>query len=245
MHERVGRRDALLGIGTVTVGAAVGIPAVVRAASPASAVEAEAGASAPPPGSPAFGGLSAAGAEDDVRALFGPLREGEPISTHWRLDAVYSVRAGAIPVSMSTLRALGEVTRRSAADPSPLAALLRPQILEVSSVGAPCERGASAPERDRVISPRALTGERFAVEIFRRGADGPPPVATAGSLALYLVNRGDGGSPTPELAGLGVMALARALEARLAAGAPIPPGLVTHRRRSTWEPEGFFDVPLR
>ncbi len=196
MNERLGRRDALVGIGAAAVGAASGLPAIVRADGPAASPPSAASASAVEAGveaeqAPAFGGCAMAATEDRVRALFGALREGSAVSTHWRLEALYGVRGGGFPVVLSNRR-----------------------------------------------------GDCFAVEILRRGEDGPPPVATAGPLAFYLVNRGDGGSPTDETNGLGAMALASALEARLRDGAPVPPGLLTQRRRLAWEPDGAFDVPL-
>jgi len=89
-----------------------------------------------------------------------------------------------------------------------------------------------------------IYGGRFAVEIFRDDPSGPPPIARAGGLALKLVNRGDGGSRTDELRGLGVMALGRALEARLADGAPVPSGLQTFAERMARDPHGAFDVPV-
>lgn len=190
MQERVGRRDALVGIGAAAVGAAVGLPAVQRAAADVASEAPEASAAVEAP-RPAFGGLAAAAGDDPVRALFGPLREGSPVSTHWRIESVYAVRSGAIPIVMST-----------------------------------------------------IYGGRFAVEIFRHGAGDARPIATAGSLALFLVNQGDGSSPTSELHGLGVMALGRELEARLAQGATLPPGLVTYSRRTSWDPAGDFGVPL-
>ena len=49
-----------------------------------------------------------------------------------------------------------EITRRSAAAASPLAALLVAHIPLVCSLLAPCERGASTPEHDQVISRRTL-----------------------------------------------------------------------------------------
>lgn len=181
---RFGRREALAGIGGLAIGGLVGVPALVvgqRATAPEGSPQV---ASRPP-----WSGLAPPG--DDVRALFGPLRESSAISTHWRLEALHAPRAGAIPVVMST-----------------------------------------------------LNGTRFAVEIFRYDPDGPRPIARAGDLALYLVNRGDGSSRTVEVFGLGVMALGRALEERLAAGAPIPNGLWTYLQRTARAPRGMFDVPL-
>lgn len=88
-----------------------------------------------------------------------------------------------------------------------------------------------------------LDGERFAVEIFRLDAD-RTPLAAAGPLALHLVNRGDGRRSTPEAVGLGVRALARALERRVSEGAPIPSALSTHAERIARHPGGIFHVPV-
>lgn len=90
----------------------------------------------------------------------------------------------------------------------------------------------------------APDGTRFAVEVFRLDPSAPPPLAQAGGLALYLVNRGDGRTPTPEPVGLGVRALARALDARLASGASIPAALRTQAERASAHPGGVFHVPL-
>lgn len=90
----------------------------------------------------------------------------------------------------------------------------------------------------------ASDGSRFALELFRRDAASAPPLAQAGELALYLVNRGDGRRSTPEPVGLGARALARALEARLAEGAPIPDALTTFAERRALHPGGVFHVPL-
>lgn len=90
---------------------------------------------------------------------------------------------------------------------------------------------------------RSRSGERFAVEVFLRD-EAAPPLASAGSLALYLVNRGDGARASDEVAGLGVIALARALEARLAEGAPVPGALTTLPARRRAHPTGVFHVPV-
>ena len=128
-------------------------------------------------------------ADDAVRALFGPLREGSAVGAA-RIEAIYAARAGAIPVVMSA------------------------------------------------------GGARFAVEVFRAAPDEPAPLGRAGALSLYLVNRGDGGRATPEAFGLGVQALAAALEPRVASGAPIPSALVTIAERRRAHPAGVFPVPL-
>lgn len=188
-----GRRQVLVGAGAAALGGLVVGPALLRRAAhdgharaeraeDGRVVEASDGGAQP---------AQLAPADDDVRALFGPLREGSAISTHWRIESLHAARAGAIPLVMST-----------------------------------------------------IDGRRFAVEVFRSDPQGSQPIARAGSLALHLVNQGDGSSRTDELTGLGVMALARALEARLSAGAPIPNALGTHSERTARHPLGSFDVPV-
>jgi hypothetical protein len=132
-------------------------------------------------------------ADADVRALFGPLREGAALGSGFRIETVHGIRGGAIPVVLAT-----------------------------------------------------ASGDRFAVEVFRADPEGPTPIARAGELALHLINRGSGESPTDERAGLAVMALARALEDRVARGAPLPAGLETHRARMANDPfrHGSYALPL-
>ena len=126
---------------------------------------------------------------DAIAALFGPIRPGSALDL-WTVDAVYQVRAGAIPVVLAT-----------------------------------------------------PNGVKFAVEIFRADPD-LPAIARAGELGLYLSNRGRGSDASNESHGLGLMALARALDARLAGGAPVPSGLGTLGDRLRDEPRGAFAVPL-
>lgn len=189
-----GRRQVLVGAGAAALGGLVVGPALLRRAAHDGHAVAELPEPALAEDRRAEGGAQPAQlapADDDVRALFGPLREGSAISTHWRIESLHAARAGAIPLVMST-----------------------------------------------------IDGRRFAVEVFRGDPQGSQPIARAGSLALHLVNQGDGSSRTDELTGLGVMALARALEARLSAGAPIPNALGTHRERTARHPLGSFDVPV-
>lgn len=188
-EARFGRRGALVGIGLAATGAAA-IPSLVQhGVGPRRDVPRDSGDPHERPDAASAHGLSAA--DDGVQALFGELREGRAIEGHWTIEARYGVRAGAIPVVMSS-----------------------------------------------------LDGSRFALEVFRADDGGPAPLARAGALALYLVNRGDGRSSTPEHAGLGVLALARALSARLAEGAPVPAALSTHAERRVRHPNGVFHVPL-
>lgn len=113
-QHRFGRREALFGMGAAAVGAAVGVPRLleVTAADPIGPIASE-------PATP-----HVAPATDEVRALFGSLREGSAISTHWRLESVHAVRAGAIPVVMSTIyggRFAVEIFREEAEGPNPIA----------------------------------------------------------------------------------------------------------------------------
>src|SRR5262245_1893468 len=55
------------------------------------------------------------------------------------------------------------------------------------------------------------SGERFRVDVLRRD-EASPGVANTAALSLYLCNQGKGRQATREEHGLGVMALARALE---------------------------------
>ncbi|MBX3273996.1 MAG: hypothetical protein KF729_27270 [Sandaracinaceae bacterium] len=187
-EKQFGRRGAILGIGVAAAGA-VGL-AIPRASDAQARPAGRPSTSTPmgPPDALAAHALRAPG--EDVRALFGALGPGAEIGSHWRLEALYAVRAGAIPVVLST-----------------------------------------------------RSGERFGVEIFR-ASEGAPALATAGGLALYLVNRGDGARASGQAAGLGVEALARVLEGRLTAGAPVPSALTTLDERARAHPTGVFHIPL-
>lgn len=113
-QHRFGRREALVGVGTVALGAAVGVPRLIE-------LQASADGPAESVDQPVAHVLPAT---DDVRALFGALREGSAISTHWRLESVHAVRAGAIPVVMSTIyggRFAVEIFRDEADGPTPIA----------------------------------------------------------------------------------------------------------------------------
>lgn len=187
-EKQFGRRGALVGIGVAAAGIAGGLASQDLSAQDRPAPQ--------PSTSTPMGPPDAMGAHDlraptgEVLALFGALGPGAAIGSHWRLDALYAVRAGGIPVVLST-----------------------------------------------------RNGERFGVEIFRAG-EGPSPLATAGGLALYLVNRGDGDRASDEAAGLGVIALGHALEARLAEGASVPGSLTTLDARRRSHPTGVFHIPV-
>lgn len=187
-EKQFGRRGALAGAGLVAAGAAAGLGVISRNADEAPGGP-DAGLPRARPDALEAHRLTEATAE--VREFFGGLA-GATVGESWRLEALYSVREGGIPVIMS-----------------------------------------------------AANGSRFAVEIFRasESGDGSPP-ATAGPLAIYVVDRGDGNQATDEAAGLGAMALGAALEARLADGAPIPQALGTLGERRQRHPAGIFHVPV-
>ncbi|MCA9606957.1 MAG: hypothetical protein KC619_15225 [Myxococcales bacterium] len=187
-EKQFGRRGALVGIGVAAAGIAGALSTEDLAAQDRPAPQPSTSTPMGPPDGLSAHGLSAP--TDDVVALFGALGPGAAIGSHWRLDALYAVRAGGIPVILET-------------------------------------RG----------------GQRFGVEIFRAG-DGPAPLATAGDLALFLVNRGDGAQVSDEAAGLGVIALAHALEARLTEGAALPGSLTTLDARRRSHPTGVFHIPV-
>lgn len=188
VDKRLGRRGAVVGIGVAVAGVAVGLP---REGSGQAREPGRPDEPADPTERPdALAAHALAEAGEDVRALFGALGEGADVGSHWRIEAIFALRAGAIPVVLST-----------------------------------------------------RSGHRFAVEVFRAAAD-PAPLATAGPLGVYVVNRGDGDEPTDEASGLGAIALARALEGRLAAGAPVPADLVTMPERRRRHPTGVFHVPV-
>lgn len=82
-------------------------------------------------------------------------------------------------------------------------------------------------------------GAPFQVDILRRD-EATPGVATAGELALYVANGGDGQRATDEDQGLAAMALASALEHQPGAGAT--PGLLTLRERLAAHPGGTYRI---
>jgi hypothetical protein len=71
------------------------------------------------------------------------------------------------------------------------------------------------------VTMTASGGERFDVELLGHDAQ-TPGVAQAGSLAVYMHNRGRGVTATVEEHGLAAMALAGHLSRREAAGATLP-----------------------
>jgi hypothetical protein len=178
-----------------------------------------------------------------------------------RRHALVGIGATALGASVVGPRVLHELLGAEVAGPAsaapehPIASLLAPDA-SVRALFGPLREGRTLFRHWRIESVHAVRagaipvvmsargGHRFAVEVFRDAADGPPPIARARGLALCLVNGGDGSARTHEAAGRGVMALGRALSARRAAGAPIPRGLLTHAERMAREPDGFFDVPL-
>jgi hypothetical protein len=71
------------------------------------------------------------------------------------------------------------------------------------------------------VTMTASGGDRFDVELLGHDAQ-TPGVAQAGSLAVYMHNRGRGVTATVEEHGLAAMALAAHLASREAAGATLP-----------------------
>ena len=88
----------------------------------------------------------------------------------------------------------------------------------------PCTLSRALPvERDALpFELRDPSGDLFVVEAHLHDP-ATPGIARAGSLDVFLVNDGDGTTPTDEARGLGAMALASVLAAREKAGAAIPP----------------------
>ena len=124
---------------------------------------------------------------------------------------------------------------------------------EVRAFLGPLREGATV-ERWRIESVHAVrhgaiplvlsgAGGRFAIEILRRDPSLSAP-ADAGPLSILVQNRGDGARATREEQGLGAMAIARALEARIAAGARVPAGLLTQPERAACGPDAILHVPV-
>lgn len=112
--SRIGRREALMGLGAAALGAVVGVRHLAGGS----------GTSAASSARPDVAGNRLPAAGDDVRALFGPLREGSPVSTHWKIEAIYGVREGAVPVVMSTIygsKFAVEIFRDDPDGPTPVA----------------------------------------------------------------------------------------------------------------------------
>lgn len=86
-----------------------------------------------------------------------------------------------------------------------------------------CSVLGSAREADGAITVQLAgsDGRRFELEVLGHDAR-TPGVARAGSLAVYVKNRGRGDTATDEEHGLSAMALARHLAEHEAAGAPLP-----------------------
>lgn len=88
-------------------------------------------------------------------------------------------------------------------------------------------------------------GDRFQVDVCARDSSGGAPhaVADAGGLSFFLANNGSGGTPSDESHGLGVVALAAAMEKIARKGAiPSVPGMMTLRERLAAFPDGAYAV---
>jgi hypothetical protein len=125
---------------------------------------------------------------------------------------------------------------RTAADVSAAYACLRPgqRIERWTFVEVLESRRGDVP-----VVLATTSGERFRVDVLRRD-DAAPGVAHTAALSLYLCNQGGGRQATREEHGLGVMALARALED--GSGTPRLP-LLTLRERNRRFPAGAVAGP--
>lgn len=82
-----------------------------------------------------------------------------------------------------------------------------------------------------------------AVDMLRKNSDtDSAPIATSSYTAFYLANRADGGTPTPEGAGLAMMALAKVIEGQERRGAE-PPTLLTLEERLASHSLKSWQVP--
>lgn len=100
-EKRFGRRGALMGLGAVATTAAAGLPSLDGHAQPRVVDEPR-----PEPHEPLerpdvarAHGLSEP--DESVRDLFSRLEPGTVLEGHWRVERVYGLRAGAIPVVLS------------------------------------------------------------------------------------------------------------------------------------------------
>lgn len=121
----------------------------------------------------------------------------------------------------------GAVTAASVAKASGAAAgQLPPELLPGLRLG-PCTLVRLLPiERDALpFELRDPEGNLFVVEAHRHDPK-VPGIARAGSLDVFLVNGGNGTTPTDEARGLGAMALAAILRHRERAGAAPPAQVV-------------------
>ncbi|MEM6956916.1 MAG: hypothetical protein AAF645_14575 [Myxococcota bacterium] len=111
----------------------------------------------------------------------------------------------------------------------------------VRSVVGTTFAGATCLSAERHLGAVALiledeAGHRFQIDVLAAEEGGPESVATAGSLALFLANRGDGSTPSHEGHGAALLALAEWCdEAGLSAE-----GLLTWRARQRAHPRGAF-----
>lgn len=79
---------------------------------------------------------------------------------------------------------------------------------------------------------RSPEGKRVQVDVMRADPEGPPAIAQAGALALYVVNGGAGDTPSGAAETHGARALAaRLAEIEAEGGLPAIPGLLTLSER--------------
>jgi hypothetical protein len=110
----------------------------------------------------------------------------------------------------------------------------------------PCTLARLLPvERDALpFELKDPSGEAFVVEAHVHDP-AVPGIARAGSLDVFLVNGGDGKTPTHEARGLGAMALATLLAARERAGAPLPELATIAERWDRHPPAVDVSLPRR
>jgi len=93
------------------------------------------------------------------------------------------------------------------------------------------------------LEMRTPAGDHFNVELLRRDTGGPQGIGETEHFAIFVINRGDGGTATDELQGRGVLALRRYLAGRevevAAAGLELPE-VMTLRERDQAYPDGHF-----
>lgn len=83
------------------------------------------------------------------------------------------------------------------------------------------------------IEMRASSGATFVADVLRHDpTELTRAIGVTSAVAVYLRNGGNGATATDEVAGLGAMALASALERRVREGASVPTDLLTMSERA-------------
>jgi hypothetical protein len=138
------------------------------------------------------------------------------------------VLVGAAAVISAT--AVMKATRKKKPRPTPEVSALFGDIGPGATFGE-CRIAEIHPVELGAISVVLTHGANaFQVDVLKRDAQGPRPVAETKSLAFFMANQGRGNRRTDEAQGLAVMALADALARREEQGAAAP-SLLTLRQR--------------